>query len=193
MRRSRRFSLGLALGCFALAWALVLGAGRGTGEDRRSLPERLVGPFAGLLASVQWVRADLALREGRLGTFCERAETALALAPADPQAWIYYANTLIWARAAPDRERRESWVRAGLEVLGRAERECANPAEIWAYEGGVFFALSLMSAEERPWPGEPRELLEHAIEAFARARALGHPQAAVLEQALRERLAELKR
>jgi hypothetical protein len=199
MRRTRRTEFALALVCFALASALTLAAGRGRSAQvrRASLLERLVGPFAALVASAQWVRADLALREGRFGVFCERAETALALAPADPQAWIYYAHQLIWERASlqrePSRAMRESWVRAGIELLGRAERECGDPAEVWFYEGGVLCALSVMPADDRPWPDEPRVLLEQSLEAFGRARALGHPKAAMMEQALRERLEQLDR
>jgi hypothetical protein len=189
MTRSRRIWLALALLSFALAAAIVRRAGEGAAEDRRSLLERLTGPFAGLAAGVQWVRADLALREGRFGVFCERAETALALAPADPQAWIYYASKLLFERASPlrepSRELRESWTRAGIELLGRAERECADPAEIWVFEGGVFASWADIPDEERPWPEGPSELREHAIEAFARARALGHRQAGALEEALR--------
>ncbi len=194
MTRTRRMRLGLALSCFALALAITLAAWRtrAPAPARASLLERLVGPFAALVASAQWVRADLALREGRFGVFCERAETALELAPSDPQAWIYYAHQLLWERTSlerePARELRESWARAGIELLGRAERECADPAEIWIYEGGVFAAWSEIPAEMRPWPGEARELREQSIEAFARARALGNRRAAVLEQALRERL-----
>ena len=199
MRRARRTALVLALGCFALALAITLTAqrARGAAVGRGSLLERLVGPFAALVASAQWVRADLALREGRFGVFCERAETALALAPADPQAWIYYAHQLIWERASlerePERERREGWTRAGIELLERAARECASPDEIWLYEGGVFAAWAEIPAEDRPWPGSARELRMQSIEAFGRARALGHPKAALFEQALRERLDEPER
>jgi hypothetical protein len=199
MRIGRRTSLSLALVCFALALALTITSGRARDAPagRASLLERLVGPFAALVASAQWVRADLALREGRFGVFCERAETALALAPADAQAWIYYAHQLIWERASlerePDRERREGWTRAGIELLERAARECANPDEIWVYEGGVFAAWAEIPAEERPWPGSARELRSQAIEAFGRARALGHPKAAIFEAALRERLDEPER
>lgn len=188
---ARRLELALGLGCLVLAGALVLGARRDAQSVRGSLLERLVGPFAALAASAQWVRADLALREGRFGVFCERAETALELAPADPQGWIYYASKLLFERASPQREPsrelRESWARAGIELLGRAERECANPAEIWVFEGGVFASWAEIPEEERPWSESSRELRQHAIEAFARARALGHPRAAVLEQALRDR------
>ncbi len=199
MRRARGIELGLALGCFALALAITLAAwhARGPAPARASLLERLVGPFAALVASAEWVRADLALREGRFGVFCERAETALELAPSDPQAWIYYAHQLLWERTSLERgsarELRESWARAGIELLGRAERECAHPAEIWVYEGGVFAAWAEIPAEERPWPGDTRELRALAVEAFGRARALGHPKAAMFEQALRERLEQSDR
>ena len=199
MKRARPIFLALALVCFALALAITLGtrAARGPATGRASLLERLVGPFAGLAASAQWVRADLALREGRFGVFCERAETALALAPSDPQGWIYYAHQLLFERASPlrepARELRESWSRAGIELLRRAEGECANPAEIWIYEGGIFAMWAEIPAEERPWTGTARELRIHALEAFARARALGHPKAGMFEQALRERLEETDR
>jgi hypothetical protein len=199
MRRARRNALALALVCFALALAITLaaGPGRSVQTGRSSLLERLVGPFAALVASAQWVRADLALREGHFGVFCERAETALTLAPADPQAWIYYAHQLIWERASlerePERERREGWTRAGIELLERAKHECAHPDEIWVYEGGVFAAWAEMPAEIRPWPGSARELRLQAIEDFGRAHALGHPKAAMFEQWLRERLDEPER
>jgi len=155
MSRARRNALALALVCFALAVAITFaaGPGRSVQTGRASLLERLVGPFAALVASAQWVRADLALREGHFGVFCERAETALALAPADPQAWIYYAHQLIWERASlerePERERREGWTRAGIELLERAKHECAHPDEIWVYEGGVFAAWAELPAEIR--------------------------------------------
>ena len=197
--RRRRLELALGLGCFALAAAIGLYASHAHAAQPRqaSLLERLLGPFASLAASAQWVRADLALREGRFGVFCERAETALELAPSDPQAWIYYAHQLLWERTSLERESarelRESWARAGIELLGRAERECAHPAEIWVYEGGVFAAWAEIPAEERPWTGSARELRTLAIEAFGRARAQGHPKAAMLEQALRERLDQSER
>jgi len=199
MSRARRNALALALVSFALAVAITLAAQRSRGESagRASLLERLVGPFASLVASAQWVRADLALREGRFGVFCERADTALALAPADPQAWIYYAHQLLWGRASPEREpeleRRQAWTRAGIELLERAARECAEPDEIWVYEGGVFAAWAEIPAEDRPWSGSARELRLQAIEAFGRARALGHPKAPIFEQALQERLDEPER
>jgi len=199
MRRTRKLELALALVCFALALAITLATWhpRSPASERASLLERFVGPFAGLAASAQWVRADLALREGRFGVFCERAETALALAPSDPQGWIYYAHQLLFERASPlrepARELRESWARAGIELLGRAERECANPAEIWMYEGGIFAMWAEIPAEDRPWTGTARELRLQALEAFGRARALGHPKAGMFEQALRERLDETDR
>jgi hypothetical protein len=192
--RRRRFELALGLCCFALAAAIGLRASRAHAAQPRqaALLERLIGPFASLAASAQWVRADLALREGRFGVFCERAETALALAPADAQGWIYYAHTLFYDRASPlrepSRELRENWARAGIELLDRAKRECADPAEIWMDEGAVLFNWALIPDEERPWPGTERELLELSVEAFARARALGQPKAGMFEQALRARL-----
>jgi len=199
MKRTRKVDLALALVCFALALAITLASWRPRSQasERASLLERFIGPFAGLAASAQWVRADLALREGRFGVFCERAETALALAPSDPQGWIYYAHQLLFERASPlrepARELRESWARAGIELLGRAERECANPAEIWIYEGGIFAMWAEVPDEERPWTGTARELRLQSLEAFARARALGHPKAGMFEQALRERLDETDR
>jgi len=199
MKRARRIDLAIGLACFALAFAITLGSWRSSGpaSGRASLLERLIGPFAGLAASAQWVRADLALREGRFGVFCERAETALALSPSDPQGWIYYAHQLFFERASllrePSREVRESWTRAGIELLGRAEGSCAHPAEIWVYEGGLFAMWAEVPAEERPWTGTTRELRLHALEAFGRARALGHPKAGMFEQALRDRLDEADR
>jgi hypothetical protein len=187
----RPLPLALALGCFTLAGALVLRTRRDAEGARASLLERLVGPFAGLAASAEWVRADLAQREGRFGVFCERAESALELAPSDPDTWIYYASKLLFERASPEhepeRERRESWTRAGIEVLGRAARECARPSEIWFFEGCVFASWMEIPDAQRPWPESREELRQHALEDFARARALGHPRAGLFEEALRDR------
>jgi len=189
--RSRALPLALALGCFALAGAIVLRTRSNADARRGSLLERLVGPFAGLAASAEWVRADVAQRDGRFGVFCERAESALELAPSDAQAWIYYASKLLLERASndrePDRERRESWTRAGIEVLGRAAKECAQPSEIWFFEGCVFASWMEIPDADRPWPETREELRQHALEDFARARALGHPRAGMLEEALRGR------
>ena len=199
MSISRRGYLALALACFGLALALLVGAWRAhAGEGARSsLLERLVGPFAGLVASAQWVRADVALRAGRFEVFCERAETALALSPADARGWTFYAHQLIFQRSSPLREpsaaARESWARAGLAILARGERECAEPAEICIDEGLVYAGWAGIPAEARPIPGTEREFLALALEAFGRARALGNSLAPSLEQSLREQLARTGR
>ncbi|MBK7644834.1 MAG: hypothetical protein IPJ19_17635 [Planctomycetes bacterium] len=193
MRRTRMLERALGLACFALAGAIVFGTWRAEprGAARPSVLERLVGPFASLVASAQWVRADLALRAGHFGLYCERADAALELAPADPQAWIGYASRLLFDRASPEREpdraRRESWTRAGIDLLLRAEKESADPGEILVFEGGVFAMWAEIPDEERPWPESAEALRQHAIQAFARARALGQRQAARLEAAMRDR------
>lgn len=199
MSLPRNAYLVLALACFGGALAISLHAWRAHADEdsRSSLLERLVGPCAGLVAGAQWVRADAALREGRFEVFCERAETALALSPADPRGWSFYAHQLIDQRSSPLREpspqARESWARAGLSLFARAERECAAPAEIAIDEALVYVKWAGTPPAERPIRGEEREFLARALAALERARALGYPLDPALEQALREQLARIGR
>lgn len=187
---SARRRVCLALGCACLAGAIVLALrARATDAPRRgALLERLLGPAAPLLAGVQWVRVDLALRRSDWALAYERAENALRLAPSDPQGWIFYAHNLIFQRASPLREPspqvRAAWAAAGFAILRRAEEQCSDPAEVLVYEAEILRLWAGLPEADRPWPGDTRAALERAREALRRARELGHPQAAELERAL---------
>ena len=161
------------------------------------LGERLLGPIASLAASVQWVRFDLALRDGRFERAYARADAALALDPVSPEGWLTLGRHLVTYRASPENEpdpaRRAAWIRAGLEVLAEGERESNAPGEL-ALAQGVFLAFYVAAiAGEAPreldWPGGERGALEEAREAFGRAAGHGHPRAAAGLEAVEAALA----
>jgi len=187
----------------ALAWIVALAAilaplaGRREPGPPRGLAERLLGPIAGQAARIQWVRVDLALRAGDEPLACERAETALALAPGDTQGWIRFAHHFLIERASAEREpepsERRRWFEIGLAVLARGERVAREPAEIAIYEGALMCALAALDEHERPFPGDERQALERGLAAFERAARAGSALGLELAHRTSERLAALER
>lgn len=169
----------LALIAFASWWLHATSASERTDDTRpRSLAARMLGPLSSFAASIQWVRADAALRAGRFDLAYVRAETALELAPGTSQGWIFLANHFVFERASierePDREARLRWVDAGFDLLGRGEKSARDPSEIAFFRGLLLAAFAQMSDGDRPWRGSAREALLAAAQAFDRAASAGH-------------------
>jgi hypothetical protein len=175
-----------------LAWATVPEDARGS-PDRPVAPmERVLGPIAGLAASVQWVRFDLAVRRGDAARAYAHAESALRLAPGDPGGWIFLAHHLVYDRASilrePDREARARWVQAGLGTLERGQTRCRQPGAL-LFERGIALAFQAsLSDEDRAWPRSRLEAWRLAAEAFEAAAELGVPHAALAAAHARARV-----
>jgi hypothetical protein len=146
-----------------------------------SIPRRLLGPVASLAASVQWVRFDVALRDGAPERAYAIAETALALDPGAHQGWYTLARHLVFDRASresePDPPERRRWIRAGLDVLERGEPLARDPGELaFARAQILAFYVAVIPEAELHWPGGAEAALEAGIATFERSAALGHPQ-----------------
>jgi hypothetical protein len=194
----RRRALGWT--CIATAVLLVVWiATRTAGADARarSVTERLLGPIADLAATLQWVRVDEAENAGRRELADARAAIALDISPGDPSGWIYYGQHLIYDRGSPLRETdplaREHWVRAGLALLERGEKECRHPGRVAFARGAVYLALASADDADRPLPMSRVEALDAAADAFARAAAEGEPLAAEVGARVRQEAADERR
>ena len=184
-----------------LGWLLVAGVAagwwlaRGDAEPRAPHPvtERLLGPYAGLAADVQWVRVHDAIRRGRGELVLARADVALALAPSATGGWLFLARHLAFDRASVEREpdpaRRLAWVEAALDLARRGEEVAAEPAELAAWQGLV--RVKEADEGDLQWPGGARALLEAAVLDFERAADLGHRDGEALAAGARRRLAAL--
>jgi hypothetical protein len=186
--------------CIAAAALLVVWlAAHDTDADARprSLAERLLGPIADLAATIQWVRVDEAENAGRPELADARAATALDISPGEPSGWIYYGQHLIYDRASPLREPdpagRERWVRAGLALLARGEKESRRPGQVALARGAVFLALASVDDAVRPLPISRVEALIAAADAFDRSAADGEPLAAEFGARVRREAAEEQR
>lgn len=162
--------------------------------------ERVLGPLAGIAASVEWVRADAALRRERFELAYARAEHALALSPSAPDGWLFLARHFAHQRASLERERdatvRRQWVQAAFDVLARGERR-AGAGGALAFERGLLLFGFAKIAElpdvpeaERPWPGNARAIYSQAARAFDRAAELGHKDGAEYAEIARARQRE---
>ena len=142
-----------------------------------SLAGRLLGPVASLAASVQWVRADVAFRRGRVELFLARSETALTLAPESADGWSYLAMTQAFTLASPEREpspaRRLAWVQAGLATAAEGERLASAPGELAILAGTIMVKTASLDPD-LPWPGGPVAIWEAAASHFERAGRLGY-------------------
>jgi hypothetical protein len=190
----------LAFVCFAGAAACVAWIATGAheaGERPRSPAERLLGPIADLAATIQWVRVDEAENDGRLALAQQRAAIALEISPGDPGGWIYYAEHLVYNRASPlrepDRVARERWVRAGLALLERGERESRMPGRVAFARGAVYLSLASLDDADRPLPITRVEAWTAAAEAFEKAARFGEPIAAEAAAHARGEAAEEER
>ncbi len=165
-----------------------------TREQTRSssLAGRLLGPVAALAASVQWVRADVAFRRGRVELFLARAETALTLAPESADGWSYLAMNQAFSLASPEREpdpaRRLAWVQAGLATAAEGERVASAPGEL-AILAGTIMVKSASLDPDLPWPGGLAAIWEAAAGHFERAGRLGYDASMCAELAAAARLA----
>lgn len=177
---------GWLVACVALALIVAPIALERRPREQRSLAERALGPIAGLAASIEWVRADHALRHERFELAYARAEHALALAPRAPEGWKFLARHFAFQRASPQREPdpsvRRQWLQAAFDVLERGEKVVRPGGEL-AFERGLILldcaeiaTLPTVAPEERPWPGRASATYEQAARAFARAAERGHPQ-----------------
>lgn len=163
----------VAAGC-GLCFAPLPGAG--SANASKSLAVRLFAPIAALTAGVQWVRADLAFRNGRVELFLARAQTALELAPEAADGWITLAKAQAYvlgsAEREPDPVRRLAWVQAGLATAAEGERAAANPGEL-AFCAGLIMLKVATSDPQLPWPGGLTAVWEAAAVHFERAGARG--------------------
>ena len=178
------------------AWA-VLPAQAGSATARPAAPiERLLGPVAGLAASVQWVRFDLALRRGDTARAYARAEGALRLDPGDARGWIFLARHLAYERGSvlrePDRDARARWVEAGLATLRRGEPLARDPGALLFERGVVLAFQASLSDEDRALPRDEAEAWVQAAEAFEAAAAQGAPDAAQAAALARGRAVEAR-
>jgi hypothetical protein len=152
---------------------------------RMGLPARLSAPVASLLASVEWVRFELALLEGEDEVAYAHAEDALRLDASAEEGWILLAQHLAFDRASAareaDRERRRGWIEEALSVLDRGRERVRHPAELDFMRALVLTHVARLVEEgsEGPtWPGGARAALEAAAEAFERAFHAGRLDAA---------------
>lgn len=175
MTRSRAVLYSLAA-LVALAALLVPPPGTADAARGTNLFVRLFGPISGVAANVQWARADLAFRRGRIEAFHARARTALLLAPDSVEGWKFLARHQGWTLASPEREpdpaARLAWVRAGLATAAEGERHVSRPGELAQTAGEILVTAALL---EPPlsWPGGRAALWERAAEEFERAGRLG--------------------
>lgn len=157
---------------------------RGTAAQRRPADPlgRLMGPFASLLASAEWVRFDLALYEGRLEAAYAHAERALDLDPGAVAGWQYLAHHLIFERGselgADSPDERRAWIQAGIERLEEGSEHVESPADLVLIQA---LAWSWVAEQDEAggldWPGGASVARERSNRALIRAADLGHPGA----------------
>jgi hypothetical protein len=161
-----------------------------------SLAVRWLGPFARSAATVQWVRVDAAIRDGRSDLALARAQTAIALDPTATGGWMLIASHLVHERASPEREldpaRRLVWLRAGLDLARRAEATVPEPAEMAEWQG-VVLQERATSDPKLPWPGGLAAMWREAAACFERAAELGSEHGAELARLARSIADELDR
>ena len=149
----------LAATAFGATWAT-------TDESttaRGSIASRLLGPVRTVASNVQWVRFDLARRQGEYELAYARAETALRLDPASSAGWLLLSHHLAFDRGGPGagtREDRATWFRAGLEILERGKPFVRLPEELEFTQGTYLVAQASYAPEDVVWPGGARAALE---------------------------------
>ena len=143
------------------------------------LGERLLGPTAGLLASVEWVRFDALVRDGRFEAAYAVAERALELDPHSPQGWLHYASHLGHFRASEENEAdptvRRRWIRSALTLLNKGEVSCKRPGELALSSGLILLMVARLEEKTGSlgWPGGAAAAQSEAEEALARTVAAG--------------------
>jgi len=178
--------LGVCLGTL-LALSPELGTPASAPPPRRAGLASLLGPAAGLAASVQWIRVHAALDEGRPALALARAQLALELDPGATHGWLSLARHqglyLASVTREPDPERRARWLEAALQGLERGEELARQPAQLALTRGLLLVEhASREAGEQTPWPGGRETLLAAAVEAFSRSAQLGHPEGALLSE-----------
>lgn len=184
-----RAVLAVAL-CALAASALFLRAPHGSGGGS-SPTTRLLAPFTPLLARVQWVRLERAMRGGRTELVLARADALLALEPRSADAHVFVSMYFAFTLASPERELdpalRARWLRVGLEFARRGEATADEGALLAQWQG----ELLARAAENDPgiaWEGGGRALWREALAHFERAETLGAPRAAERAAMAREAL-----
>ncbi|QDU85617.1 hypothetical protein Pla163_27490 [Planctomycetes bacterium Pla163] len=161
---------------------VTLGWLGGAGSERTARGgSSLVGPIAGVAASVQWVRAHHELRNGRDARGFALAETALALDPGATNGWSLLVDHQLRALGShlrePDPDRRRAWIESALSTAERGLVAARDPARL-AVDTAVGLWI-LAEADDVPtWPGGRAGLVAEARAWFERARDLGSPAAA---------------
>lgn len=141
---------------------------------------RLLGPAAGLVAGIQWVRFDQALREGRDELALARADAALAIDPGSAGGVSFLAYHLVFHAGSnalePDADRRLAWIQAGIETIEQGIERAREPADLYflLYWVHTFCALEHADLD---WPEGVDSLWREADRALRRATELGHPMA----------------
>lgn len=183
----------------ALAWpwaALDRAAGGPRGRPAPAADAgplaRWLGPLGGLAASVEWVRFTAAVGRGADAAAAAHAARALALDPGAPEGWLFYAQHLVFDRAAAmqerDRARRTAAARAGLGVLRLGEERSRDPGLLALLGGDIAVFLAERVPLDLDWDGGAEALLDAADAAYARAALQGHSGA----HERRARLAEVR-
>lgn len=166
MKRRLAFATGLAL----IAWAA-------TRPQPSAPPRHVLGPFAPIAAQVQWVRAHTARDGGQTARAFALMESAVALEPTSPAAWITFANQLGLQFASPESGRpaaeRADWLRAALQVLERGEAQVAAP-EVLALHRAILLMSHAQTDATLPWPGATAGLFRDAARAGEDALAHAH-------------------
>ena len=160
---------------FAIAmFAFGASQNRAAQEGRGgSLASRLLGPVRGVASSVQWIRFDIARRDGDFDLAYSRAETALSLNPDAVAGWMLLGRHLTFDRGAPgggsNLEERLVWLEAGLEILERGKAFVAHPEELDLAQATFMAAQASYAPEDCVWPGGPKACFEAAAEHFRAA------------------------
>jgi hypothetical protein len=154
----------------------------GAGSERTARGgSSLVGPIAGVAASVQWVRVHHELRNGRDARGFALAETALALDPGATNGWSLLVDHQLRALGShlrePDPDRRRAWIESALSTAERGLDSARDPGRL-ALDTAVGLWI-LAEADKVPsWPGGRAGLLAESSAWFERARDLGSSAAA---------------
>ena len=155
----------LALGLLLIAATTLAFAPQ---EKARSpLQHRLLGPFAELVADVQWIRFSQARQNGQTEHAFYLAESALSLNPQSTAGWELFAWHLSTHLASHERvsdpEKREAWFRAGLEVARRGSEVADDPLRLDRVRGFLLLQRAYLAGEQTP---KVQEYLREACEIF---------------------------
>lgn len=156
---------------------IAIGWYGGAGSERTARGgSSLIGPIAGVAASVQWVRAHHELRNGRDARGFALAETALALDPGATNGWSLLVDHQLRALAShlrePDPDRRRAWIVSALRTAERGLEVARDPARLALDTAAGLWILA--EADEVPtWRNGRVGLEAEAAAWFERARALG--------------------